>query len=298
MALYIGFQGPPTHTDTVFVMLVFGLLAFNIRDIRHWRRAVVVDFLPFFVVLFLYDLLRGYADHALFGTHYLPQLRVDEILFGGTAPTVRLQHWLWHAGHVHFWDYAVWVIYLTHFVVMPTVAAVLWKRDYRRFRPFIALYLGLTLAGFATYVLYPAAPPWLASQAGYLQPTTRIVREMWTTVGVHSAAGMFEGGNRYANDVAAVPSLHGAYPMLLCLFFWGSTRRRWVRALLATYVLAMAFTLVYGAEHYVADILLGWLYAAVTFVVGSRLIARWGAEGRAQGTSSSRSAPRETTPVG
>jgi membrane-associated phospholipid phosphatase len=32
------------------------------------------------------------------------------------------------------------------------------------------------------------------------------------------------------------------------------------------YVLVMAFTLVYTAEHYVIDILLGWLLAAVVLV--------------------------------
>ena len=48
--------------------------------------------------------------------------------------------------------------------------------------------------------------------------------------------------------------------MLLLLFFWGAGR--WARAGLIAYVLAMAFTLVYAGEHYVADILIGWLYAA------------------------------------
>jgi membrane-associated phospholipid phosphatase len=41
--------------------------------------------------------------------------------------------------------------------------------------------------------------------------------------------------------------------------------RKW-RPLLAAYVLVMAFTLVYTAEHYVIDILLGWLLAAVVLV--------------------------------
>jgi membrane-associated phospholipid phosphatase len=36
----------------------------------------------------------------------------------------------------------------------------------------------------------------------------------------------------------------------------------------------MVFVLVYGAEHYVSDILLGWLYASVVFVVVTRLLDR------------------------
>jgi membrane-associated phospholipid phosphatase len=42
------------------------------------------------------------------------------------------------------------------------------------------------------------------------------------------------------------------------------------------YVLAMAWTLVYGGEHYVFDVLLGWIYA-VSVYFGVRWVrARWG----------------------
>ena len=44
--------------------------------------------------------------------------------------------------------------------------------------------------------------------------------------------------------------------------------------LLVAYPIAMAFTLVYTGEHFVIDILMGWLYAAVTFSIGSTLLDR------------------------
>ena len=49
--------------------------------------------------------------------------------------------------------------------------------------------------------------------------------------------------------------------MLILLFFWpgGSPR---VRGLCLAYALAMSLTLVYTAEHYVADVIAGWAYAA------------------------------------
>ena len=71
-----------------------------------------------------------------------------------------------------------------------------------------------------------------------------------------------------------MPSLHAAYPMLICLFFWrGSSPRK--RFLLAAYPICMAFTLVYTGEHFVIDIFVGWLYAAATIYFGSRLRNRW-----------------------
>jgi membrane-associated phospholipid phosphatase len=57
------------------------------------------------------------------------------------------------------------------------------------------------------------------------------------------------------------------------LFFWRPAGRwRW---LLPLYPLAMAFSLVYMGEHYVIDILLGWLYAVVVYFVGTALMDRW-----------------------
>ena len=44
--------------------------------------------------------------------------------------------------------------------------------------------------------------------------------------------------------------------------------------LLALYPLAMAFALVYTAEHYVVDILLGWAYTLVAIWVVSRVADR------------------------
>ncbi len=145
--------------------------------------------------------------------------------------------------------------------------------------PVRPLFVGLTLFGYITYVLYPAMPPWMASQTGHLAPTVRIIPLVWDHVGLHQAAALFTGGNRFDNNIAAMPSLHAAYPMLICLFFWRDAKA-WLRVLLVCYVLAMAFAVVYGAEHFVIDVFVGWIYAAATFVFGSKLLDRWAARPR------------------
>ena len=62
--------------------------------------------------------------------------------------------------------------------------------------------------------------------------------------------------------MAAIPSLHAGLTLGIAAFLWTRLSRRW-RPLLVAYVLVMAFTLVYTAEHYVVDILLGWVLAVV-----------------------------------
>jgi membrane-associated phospholipid phosphatase len=257
--------GIPDHRDIIAVWLLLGLFAFSLSDVRGFARGLVFDWVPFFGVLVAYDSLRGVAK-GLFATHYLPQLRVDQWLFGGTAPTVWLQRHLW-TGHVHIYDVLATCVYITHFLATPVLAAVLWKLDRRRFRTFMWMVLALSAAGLATYALYPAAPPWMAADAGLLPHLTRIAPQVMQSIHIHFAGTALEKGYAYANNVAAVPSLHTAFALLVAYTLW-PRRRTWWRPLLALYPLAMALSLVYTGEHYVSDVLLGWLYAvaAIAFV--------------------------------
>jgi hypothetical protein len=234
---------------------------------HSWHRAVV-DWFPVALILVAYLVLHELAETLSPGAHVQPQLAFDEFVFGGTAPTVRLQRALWDPGDPHWYDYAAWLVYLSHFVVTFTVAVVLWVRAYPLFRRFRALFLTVTFAGFVTYVVYPAIPPWLASSRGDMPHTVRIVRAMWLELGLSDVAAVFGEKSRYAFPVGALPSLHAAWPFLLLVFFW-PIAGRW-RVLLVAYALAMALTLVYTADHFVFDILLGWIYVVVAVVVFNR----------------------------
>jgi len=229
-----------------------------------WRG--VRDWLPLVAILAAYLVLHELATTLEPVAHVQPQLGFDEWLFGGTAPTVRLQDALWNPASPHWYDYLAWLVYLSHFVVTPTVAVVLWVRAYPLFLRFRALFLTVTFAGFVTYVLYPAIPPWLASDRGDMPHTVRIVRAMWLELGLTGVAQVFGENSKYAFPVGALPSLHAAWPFLLLVFFWPMASPRW-RAVLAVYALAMALTLVYSADHFVFDVLLGWTYVIV--VVGA-----------------------------
>jgi membrane-associated phospholipid phosphatase len=267
--------GLPMSEDTVLLWLAAALFVASLDDLKNWRSGVLRDWLPLYAVLFLYSLLRGYASHVLWGPFVRPQLAFDQFIGMGTEPTARLQQWLFSPGHLHWWDYAAWAVYTTHFFASYVIAAVLWKRDHERFRRFISLFVGLTFTGYLGYLLYPAMPPWMAAQAavrsGYRGATIRIIPLVWRSVGLKQAAALFTRGDAFANSIAAMPSLHAAYPVLILLFFWRRARPP-LRALLAGYVLAMAFSLVYTGEHFVADVAAGWACAAAVFFGGSRLL--------------------------
>ncbi|MEU9133986.1 phosphatase PAP2 family protein [Kitasatospora sp. NPDC048540] len=271
---YLWTYGLPYANDVVFCWLIGALVAASVHSggRRGWP-LVLRDWVPVMAVVWVYSLLRGYGAHTPWPVRYEPQLSIDTFLGGGETWTVRLQHWLYTPGHPHWYDYSAVTVYMSHFFTVFLVLAVLWKRRYPSFRRLLALYLAVTFAGFATYVLYPADPPWLTGQEGHMPAVTRIVSDVLNQSGLPRAGSVFENGSEFANDVAAMPSLHAAYPMLLALFFWRGAGR-WTRVLLAAYPLAMAFTLVYGAEHFIVDILAGWAYAVVLWYVLTRVLDR------------------------
>lgn len=270
---FVAVFGLPYSEDDTLLWITAVLLVASLGDLETWRRGIIRDWLPLYAVLAVYGLLRGYASHTLWGPFYQWQIDFDRWIGFGKTPTYRLQHWLFKVGDLRPWDYAAWMVYMSHFFASFVVAGVLWKRNHARFRRYVTLFVSLTFIGYIVYVLYPAMPPWMAAETGNIGSAVRIIPVVWGHVGVKTAEAIFSGGSQFDNNVAAMPSLHAAYPMLICLFFWKGARP-WVRVILVSYVLAMAFTLVYTGEHFVADEFVGWIFASGVYFIGSRILDR------------------------
>jgi membrane-associated phospholipid phosphatase len=263
LAIFVVSWGLPVARDQLFFWLLLGMAAFSVPAWRSWG-GLLLEWLPFFGLLVAYDFLRGAVAVAPERAHVAAQIDLDKALAGGAVPTVWLQQHLWSPGHPHWYDYGVWAVYMTHFFVVWVTAAVIWRVSRRRFRRYAVLTVALTLGAFLTYWLYPAQPPWLTADGMHLAAVDRIVPEVWGQLGVTTMQSAYENGH-LVNVVAAMPSLHAAYPFMLLLFFWPAGR--YVRIGLALYTLAMAFALVYGGEHYVTDILAGWAMAAAVYAL-------------------------------
>ena len=275
LTISILINGAPIARDQMFLWLLLGMAACSISAWRRWG-LMLLEWLPFFGLLVAYDYLRGAASVADQNAHILPQIAFERVLtLGGEIPTVWLQERLYDPDRLPWYDVAAWCVYMTHFFVIWIVAAVLWQVAHDRFRRYIAVLVTLTLFGYLTYWLYPAQPPWLTSQIGEIGPVSRIVPSVWGHLGFPTAQTFFETGDGLVNLVAAMPSLHAAYPFMLLLFFWSSGW--WVQAGLGLYTLAMAFALVYGGEHFVVDVLFGYVLALLAFAVvdGVPRVAAW-----------------------
>jgi hypothetical protein len=295
------------NRELLLLYICSGLLAASIGQGRRMLH-VIRDWLPFALVLLAYDLSRGAASLIGRPTLWHWQVDVDRWMFFGTVPTVWLQERL-KLPYPPWWEIAISTVYMSFFILPYVVAAVLWLRDREEWKAFVRLFVGLSFVALIIYALLPAAPPWAAARCtpadvaggpsgprcmfrpargvpdggllGAMQSTQdgangwveRIVGRGWGKLNLHSASALIDQGQSSVNLVAAIPSLHAALTAAVAAFLWTRIHRRWC-PLLVTYVLVMAFTLVYTAEHYVVDILLGWALAAAVTTVINRYDAR------------------------
>ena len=295
------------NRELLLLYVCTGLLAASIGQGRRMLY-VIRDWLPFAVVLVAYDLSRGAATLIGRPTLWNWQVDVDRWMFFGTVPTVWLQERL-KLPYPPWWEIAISTVYMSFFVLPYVVAAVLWLRDREEWKAFVRLFVGLSFVALIVYALLPAAPPWAAarctaadvaggpsgppcmfrpargvpdggllgamqtSQDGANNWVERIVTRGWGNLNLQTASALVDQGQASVNLVAAIPSLHAGLTAAVAAFLWTRIQRKW-RPFLVAYVLIMAFTLVYTAEHYVVDILLGWMLAAVVMMAMNRFEAR------------------------
>jgi hypothetical protein len=298
-------RGIPFDREGLLLWLGTGLAAASLG--RRSVGQVVVDFLPFALVLIAYDYLRGASYKLGMPTWWYPQIRVDRWLCFGHEPTVWLQEHLKYA-NVRWWDVAVYLCYTSFFLLPYVTAAVLWLRSRADFYRWSARFVSLSFVGFGLFALIPAAPPWAASRCtpaevaghpadplclsgfgptppggllgvmhnpreGALDRVQRISGRGAGPLHLDTAAAFWDKGKNTVDQVAAVPSLHLAGTVLFVLFMWRRVHRAWW-PVLALYPFAMTFSLIYSGEHYLSDCLAGALIAVVLAAAANRVEAR------------------------
>ena len=266
----------------------FFLLLLPVLMVGKARR-YVMDWVPFLLLLFSYDFLRGLAPVLGSHAHYGFSIRTDSFLFS-TVPTVVLQSWFYHAGSPRIYDYAATIVYFLHFVTPLTFAFLLWVRDHTEFRQFIAAFVLLSYAALITYVLFPAAPPWLAAEHGYLQPVHQVLADTLRAFPTRvSLPGIYQSLD--PNPVAAIPSVHAAYPTLVLLFAVKYFGKRGLAVL--PYVIAVWLAVIYMGEHYVSDVVIGAAYSVIAYLLTEGSLSRLASRVVAWATSQRRAAAAE-----
>lgn len=235
-------------------------------------KSYLADWLHFVIFLLLYEFMRGEIGELATRVHIQDLINIERSLFG-TIPTLTLQR-MWHTpGSIAWYEILFYNFYLAHFLFPFFTAYWLWLMNRTVFRAYRTGFLAMTFMGLALYYLYPAMPPWLASRQGYLPEIHRLILDIPLTIGLPLRSVTLTFNLIGANPVAAMPSLHAAWPTFVSgfLILW-YRRRLWPLLIIPV---GIWLSIVYLGEHYVIDVIAGIAVALFGLIV-SRVVIRRG----------------------
>lgn len=237
-------------------------------------RAFLIDFLPFILFAVLYDALRIFKPLAGPIQVILPY-HWEKMLFGftyGGQKIIPTEFFMNH--HTPWLDFLTGITYSLHMIV-PLGFAFWIRKDRPLARRFAWSFLLVNLFAFATYISFPAAPPWYVELYG-LDPGN------WSIPA--SAAGLIRFdeliGSPYFQSVyakstwvfGAIPSMHAGFPLLVILFARKVLRKGMIP--LSLFMFSVWFSAVYLRHHYIIDLLAGALYVFTTYFLMQKFILR------------------------
>jgi hypothetical protein len=240
-----------------FVAMIFGQ-----------AKELLKRFLPFVGLLLIYESFRGLVPKLNSHVNYSLLAKSDKLLFFGHLPTAALQHLWWH-GRVQWYDFVFYGAYTLHFVLPFALAAIVWKLRDKQYWRYVTAYVTVSFMGFLTFLLFPAAPPWMVNDKGLIEPITRVSSAVWNAFGIHDFPSVY---NKISpNPVAAMPSLHAAYSLLFALFVTNLFDSKW-RWLAWIYPVLIWVGTVYQGEHFAIDAVVGIIYALVAYAAAPHIL--------------------------
>jgi hypothetical protein len=263
--------------DRISVAAALGMFLLCANLGRPWRRwaQLALDAALYCLMWFGYEMTRGLADQVGMPLQVHAMLNIDRVLFLGTDPTVWLQQRLYEPGNVHWYDQVLSLTYYTHFWLPVVALGVLWATRRYQWKRFMKRLATLLAIACTMFVLLPTAPPWMVASPTYpyqlLPPLARHTGEGLKSLGF---LGFFHDWNNaldWTNAVAAMPSLHAGFALFVPAFFLPMVKPWWGKALMMLFPLAMLTALVYFAEHWVIDGLVGWALVGVSFLMWNRI---------------------------
>jgi len=227
--------------------------------------ALLRGWAPFVGLLVAYEVMRDLAS--AFGVQPHNLAPFDRHLFDGYEPTLVLQAAAAQLADRDLLEDAGSLIYGAHFLLPIAVGAWLWAKDRDAFSRFGFTLVILCAMAFATYVVAPTSPPWLA------QPTSvrHLIEDAIQRSGLPASLLWLYSNHDY-NLYAAFPSLHAGFPVVAAAAAW--QRNRVVGTVLYAWAVVVWVAVVYLGEHYVADVVGGIAYAVLAIAIVRTITAR------------------------
>src|SRR5262245_188355 len=218
-------------------------------------RTFIADWLPFLSGTVLFDVLRGAVyvavQHGVMPVFAVYVIHFEKALFGTPALPLVFQQF-----RSFGLDMCAVFFHGSHFAFFLLFGLTLWHVNRSQFDYYRRVLILTMTGGLVGYIIVPTVPPWLAaSQFHLLPPIDHIVTTTYTRY-LPEIYGAFD-----SNPVAAMPSLHAAFPTACAIIAWRTLGRR-AGLLVGLYATCLILSVIYLGEHYAVDALAGILLAA------------------------------------
>ncbi len=267
--LYIGFNISigDLRQEHILLVIIWWTMYYASDKTRRFAMAYSI-FIIFWV---LYDAMRAVPNYTVNTAHIKEPYEFEKSWFGINDSGILRTPNEYLAAHTHkILDFLSGFFYINWMPIPLGFGFYLFLKDKRTFLEFGTAFLLVNIIGFIIYYLYPAAPPWYVSQYGF---------DLKTGVpGSRAGLSRFDALIHYplfqniyhknANVLAAMPSLHATYPLIVFYYSIKAKLPKWIISIFGIFMLGIWFAAVYSNHHYIIDVLAGifiavsvlWLY--------------------------------------
>jgi len=239
-------------------------------------RRFVLGFSIFILFWIIYDSMRALPNYEVSSVYIKEPYDLEKLLFGINYQNKLLTpNEYFSINNTHVLDFLSGFFYINWMPVPLAFGLWLFVKDKELFLKFSLVFLTVNLLGFMVYYIYPAAPPWYVAKYGFDLhigvPGSRAGLARFDEL-IHYP--LFEGiYNKNANVLAAMPSLHAAYPVIV-LYFGLKKKVGWLNILFAVFVAGIWFSAVYSGHHYIIDVIAGVLLTIPVLFVSEKLFRK------------------------
>lgn len=267
--------------DHAFLALLIITLSLG----KERSRRFLVDWAPLILYWFAYDMMRGVADSVRGAINIETPYQLEHILFsrlfGGEIPPFWFQDfqaWLGNNIIRQIIDLIGANFYTLHFAIPLVVGWIFWHttNDRKTFYRYFYTLTVLNILALFTFMVYPVAPPWYVYNYGFDQPlqnsffglSAGSLINVDKMFGTNFFSTVWDSFN--SNHFAAIPSLHGAYPVVTAIFLYQKFKR--YKKSLLLYCLGVWFSAVYLNQHYIIDLIIGGIYILIAYYTVDRYL--------------------------
>lgn len=237
--------------EIIAIQFAFLIIVFRKTQFRKFTK----QWFPFIALFLVYEFLRGIVDNIspFYEITLLWIFNLEKIIFP-KLPTVYLQE-IFLDNQVVL-NLAIF-FYTIFFYYSFLTAFIIWLKKPELFNKYARQLLTISFVGLAIFFFIPTAPPWFVAKYYGAEIGRPIYQD--TILASFSELSLYNYFI-YGNPVAALPSLHVAWPAFTSFFLIKEFKKKKYYLSLIIPIM-IGFSIVLTGEHFVLDVIAGFVLA-------------------------------------